>query len=303
MVRELVEVGTFAVCYMLRRSREKRISYAKSVLEKEVAKEKKGSLLSLVLGGVFSARREIDSAIEALELFLSEQGDNAPVQLHLGHLYSRKEDWENAVKTYQSVVEFGEKAHDVGEAQYRLACSYKALGRHEEAADVFQAVLQKEPTSVRAYISLGHCMLLLGRIDEAVDVLEAGRPLAPNNPDLLYYLGRAFHRSARYDDGIAALRNALREDAGYAAAASCLAACYQETGDAERARLFLENFVSRNPSAAQAHHALGSLYLTQGNRDAAMRQCQLLAELDDGLRAQLEEQISGTWGNGTNLRA
>lgn len=55
-----------------------------------------------------------------------------------------------------------------------------ALGRHREAADLFDALLADCPDSDYAHYALGRCLLELGRSDEARAHLRLARALAPH---------------------------------------------------------------------------------------------------------------------------
>lgn len=56
-----------------------------------------------------------------------------------------------------------------------------ALGRHLQAAELFEELLADCPDSDYAHFALGRCLLGLGRRDEARAHLRLARALAPHN--------------------------------------------------------------------------------------------------------------------------
>jgi Flp pilus assembly protein TadD len=56
-----------------------------------------------------------------------------------------------------------------------------ALGQHEQAAELFTAVVADCPVSDYAHYALGRCLLALGRDDEARAHLRLARALVPHS--------------------------------------------------------------------------------------------------------------------------
>ena len=122
---------------------------------------------------------------------------------------------------------------------------------------------ESQPDSIQSgsnkrLLAQANSYLLMGRYEEAV---EAYRSIIVENPDLAearYGLGVSHAKGRRYGEAIKELEEAVR-----------LA-----------------------PEYAEAHHILGLLYLTSGNRDAALEQHRVLVGLDKKLAEELYIYIS-----------
>ena len=76
-----------------------------------------------------------------------------------------------------------------------------------------------------------------GRGDkEALDQLLVARTYAPAHPVLLYALGDAYYRLARYDDAIASFNQLKEREPQHRLVYTGLGLCYEAKGDKEQAR-------------------------------------------------------------------
>lgn len=129
----------------------------------------------------------------------------------------------------------------------------------------------------QTYDALGVAQLKVGKLPEAVQSLETALAQRPNDPDLLYYLGRASGLLSKnsFDDLQAAqpdnarAHQALGE--GYAA--------LRKTADAERE--FREAIKSR-PDAPGIHLELGRLYTATADWPKAIEEFRAEAKLQPG---------------------
>jgi TolA-binding protein len=94
-----------------------------------------------------------DVAIEELAQFLkyAPQSENAPnAQYYIGQIYYRGEDWENAAKAFDAVLEKFPANSKTPEAQYMKACALMKAKHKTAAGAEFKAFIAKYPESPRA---------------------------------------------------------------------------------------------------------------------------------------------------------
>ena len=94
-----------------------------------------------------------DLAIEELAQFLkyAPQSENAPnAQYYIGQIYYRGEDWENAAKAFDAVLEKFPANSKTSEAQYMKACALMKAKHKTAAGAEFKAFIAKYPDSPRA---------------------------------------------------------------------------------------------------------------------------------------------------------
>src|ERR1700722_11438403 len=94
-----------------------------------------------------------DLAIEELAQFLkyAPQSENAPnAQYYIGQIYYRGEDWENAAKAFDAVLEKFPANSKTSEAQYMKSCALMKAKHKPAAGAELKAFIAKYPDSPRA---------------------------------------------------------------------------------------------------------------------------------------------------------
>ena len=92
-------------------------------------------------------------AMDEFSSFIAQfpTSENAPkAQYYMGVIYDRDEDYENAVKAYDAVLERYAENRSTRDAQYGKAVALMKLGRKVEAKKEFETFLKKYPTDDNA---------------------------------------------------------------------------------------------------------------------------------------------------------
>ncbi|MBV8810250.1 MAG: tetratricopeptide repeat protein, partial [Acidobacteriaceae bacterium] len=100
--------------------------------------------------------------------------------LDLGEEYSRMHEYSAAIPPLKRAVEL---SPDLDEAQQQLGYALLSAGFTEEAIPHLERV--------HAVEALGVAQMEVGRYQEAIANFSAALEKRPNDPDLLYYLGRS----------------------------------------------------------------------------------------------------------------
>lgn len=147
------------------------------------------------------------------------------------------------------------------------------------------------------------------RARAAIPLLEEGLSLAPNDAELLYLLGLAFHRVGRHEDALAPLVRAVELDPRvryglpYAVAGDALAAL----GRWDAALDAYEHYIADNGSDVSAYTRLARAHAKTGDREAARRILHEGLRTYGGLpgsmrRRQFKYYVGAHWARATILR-
>ena len=163
----------------------------------------------------------------------------------------------------------------------------------EDAKAAYERVLEDDPANVDALIGLAYLTETgagdrPGELDAAEDAYLQAADAAPRDARPQLALGRYHAARGRWGESAAAYGRAAeltddtkqRRDARHG-----LALATARGGDIEGAR---PHFVA-SVGEASAHYNVGSLYLAQGDRDAAEREYRLAVSKDTGGNPQLQQ--------------
>ncbi len=211
-------------------------------------------------------------------------------------------------------------------AQSRDAVAMNNLGvdlaqaeRHQEAIETFRNVIRLRPDFANAYYNLGTEYQHLGQLVEAIEAFEKATSLAPCYAGAYNNLGTAYFDRHQYPQAIAAYQRALAcqptlsiayRNLGYvylisrqkkkalsvfrqAALMSKDSQVYNDLGIAlylSREYEAIDAFrkaITTGAAMSEPHFNLGCTYLAIANREGALREKEVLSQLNPGLARQL----------------
>jgi tetratricopeptide (TPR) repeat protein len=144
-----------------------------------------------------------------------------------------------------------------------------ALGRSEEALQLYRRALVREPDSPRWHRGLGRALLDLERTEEAVESYRRALAIKPNADRIHGDLGLALYHMKRYDEAVASYEEALRLDPDLAEVHGNLGVALLEIGEADRALAQFERALALSPELALFHGHAGNLRASRGEYAAA----------------------------------
>jgi len=208
-------------------------------------------------------------------------------------IYSLQADGETAAAL--ALAEETVRAHPNDlRARLTLADLLRIAGRDAEAVAVLDVVIKAGAAGWRPYFMRAIAYDRLDRWPEAEADLERAIALAPEEPELLNYLGYAWiDRGTKVREGLAMVERAVavRPDSG--AMQDSLAWAHYRLGDYARAVGILENAVKLSPSDPEINDHLGDAYWMVGRRDEAAFQWRRVLTLDPDadLRTAAERKL------------
>lgn len=103
--------------------------------------------------------------------------------------YSRLEDWENAKKDAEKIIELNKKYAD---AYFSLAEIERMLGNNDEAVKVYLKLIDQDEENYDAYFALYDQYCYAGQEDAASELLEQIFALESENEENMLVMGRAY---------------------------------------------------------------------------------------------------------------
>ena len=141
----------------------------------------------------------IASARSYCEEAIDKSDNKSEVFVTLGLLYQVEGDIENAIKMFQSAIEWDEFNKD---AYLNLVKSYSTEGRSEEAASVITEAIANFPKYWKVYDILGSQLLKEGNFEGAIEQYKQALELTPENVNLHNNLGVAYIYVEKYKSAL-----------------------------------------------------------------------------------------------------
>lgn len=120
-------------------------------------------------------------------------------------------------------------------------------GRYEEAINIYNKVIQRQPDSYLAHASRGKALRRLGRYEEALKSYEKAIDIKPEDNVGWYGKANALRELQRYDEAITAYNQSLKFNPTFEWAWYRKARCYLIKGDIDKALENLEKAIQLNP--------------------------------------------------------
>lgn len=225
-------------------------------LEKQTREKPETAEAHYELGVAYIELKRYDEAVAQLTEAIRIDPRSADAHLKLGHVYSRLNSHQKALEAFAEAARLNP---DSSEAFHALGLANMALGSYEEAIEAFKSSLQVEGPIITSYFALGKCYVHLNRAGEAVEFYKRGLSKYPDSNMGHYGLGEAYFTLEQYADAINELKQAIR--------------------------------LSKGPGSSGAHYYLGLAYLRSGDREAALKEYDILKKLDAELALQLINEI------------
>jgi len=153
-------------------------------------------------------------------------------------------------------------------------------GKLQEAAKMYQAVLEQDPLNVDALHLLGVSLIQRGAPEKAAGLIGRAIALRPNEPAFYNNQGEAFRFMGRFDQAAACYKQALRLNPRYADALNNLGLVLQNAGQHQEATRCFEGVLKLQPNSAMAHNNLGIALIHKGDRAGAAQEFRRAIEIN-----------------------
>jgi len=150
-----------------------------------------------------------------------------------------------------------------------LASAIEGNNRSGEVLELLQQLVEIEPQSARARISLGDVMIKEGAIKAGLTELESARELEPDNPQVTATLISAYLRAQELDKALTAAMGWIDSEPGSVAANAILATVYLRLEESNKAIAAFQAALVLDPINLTAQSGLASIAVQAGDTERA----------------------------------
>jgi tetratricopeptide (TPR) repeat protein len=208
------------------------------------------------LGRALLARGETPSAVAKLRRAVELDGSNVDHHLHLGAALERANALDEALAAYRAAAKADPRRADAHE---RLALLFAANGRCDAAIPAYEKAVAAAPRVARLQIALGDCQLRVGKAEDAAKVFRAVLRADAKAVPVLYRLGRALHESEGERAALPWYERAAREEKDNPMPHYYLGYLYKERGERRRAVEAFKVFLALRPDADERKDIEGEI--------------------------------------------
>jgi tetratricopeptide (TPR) repeat protein len=198
---------------------------------------------------------------------LARGADRARGSTLLGDIFARQGLWGEALERY---TEARRESSDHLPAMTGEATALLRLGRAREARLVAESVLHRAPQDIETLMLAAAARGESGDPAAALAALDTARRVAPMRADVHKHIGDIARKLGDSEGAIAAYRDALTLDSGYAVVRYCLARVHIERKQWREAEEELTAALDAVPTYAEATLTLASLRRERGRGDEAL---------------------------------
>lgn len=157
------------------------------------------------------------------------------------------------------------------EAYYNLGFIYGMKKQTDKAVTYYQKALQYDPNNSVAYNNLGGILQEKKLLNQAIDCYQKALKLDPGNPIFHYNLGSAWHVQGQYQEATNYYKNALQLNfVDKVRLYNNLGGALYQAGEIDEAIAYYQKAIQLRPSYAQAYYNLGTILKDYGKINDAV---------------------------------
>jgi tetratricopeptide (TPR) repeat protein len=233
---------------------------------------------------------ENTAAIEHYREALRRNADYAEAHTNLAVALEQEGRIGAAIGHYRETVRL-KPVYALG--HFNLGTALYRQGLLEEAGGHYAEALRIKPDYAEAHNNLGAVLLGQGRLDAAIARFAEAVRIKPDHAGAFNNLGHAFARQGRLHEAQAHFNEAVRIRPDYAAAYKNLGSVLTDAGNPRAAIPHFLKALELDPAAADVRFLLGAAYSALGERDAAMKEHEILKETRPELADRLLAHMAG----------
>jgi TolB-like protein/Tfp pilus assembly protein PilF len=181
-------------------------------------------------------------------------------------LYDR--DWAGAEQSLRGAMKMN--PHLATAPHWLALVCLLPLGRLDEALEMFQLALERDPSSVIINTHLGLLLYMRREYEQAILQLQLAVDLQPDLYEAQWALGRAYIQSCRFDEALACFRKTRELASGKASAIAALSYCYARMEDHPKALELLQELETLSDSVYVSPYNFAKIHAGLGNHEAAL---------------------------------
>ena len=206
------------------------------------------------LGGVLTARGELDEATDCYRRALRIQPGSAAAHSNLGDVLARQAQWQAAEASCRQALRLQPA---LAAAHLNLGNALRGMGRADEAVASYRDAVARSPKLAEAHTALGIALREQGLAEAAIEHLSKSALLRPGHAATHDQLGVALHAAGKPEAAANSLRQALALQPRSAAAHYHLGNVLADLGRHDEAVRHYRDALAREPGHAEVQANLG----------------------------------------------
>lgn len=186
--------------------------------------------------------------------------------LNYGSLLKNKKDWEASLPYLQKGVQL---SPDYNEGKVRLAEAYFNLKKYNEAIEILNVVLTKEPLNIPALQFRGSSYGVSGQTNEALKDFKKILEAEPDNKNGLFNLGVAYKEANLLNQAIESYSRLISLQPDFPYAYFERGYCYGEMGLYQQAKRDMDASIGYQPDYGSTYYFRGRYYEALGDIKSA----------------------------------
>lgn len=192
----------------------------------------------------------------------------AAMEVARGFIQAKR--FDEAIKAFEAILE---KAPDTVPAYLGIGNIHAAQGNYDDALEYYAGALHIKKDAIPALLMTGIVYAKQGLQDKALEKFKEVLEINPAAGNASMGLSRVLSKMGRHDEAIKCLTDALQQNPRLDEARLALAGNYQRKGDADAALKEVIITLTHNPESWQAHFHHAKLLAARGEFKQSINAC------------------------------
>ena len=223
--------------------------------------EKYDNSVAARLVTLYLKANQIDKGLKLLQTMAIMDPDDMNTQLRVGLVFMQKEDWKNAQKTFEAILE---KVPDSDKVHYYLAAVYEQQGATDKTIDHLQKVSVDSKLFEDSNLHVVGIYRKNGKNDEAYQSLKTAMKKSPENPGFYLTLASMYEDDKKLSDSAQALADGLKDFPDHEKMRYFYGAILDKIGKTDEAIAEMQKLLEKSPDNADALNFVAYTWTTQG---------------------------------------
>ncbi len=228
------------------------LEFLRKILEGKKSLKNEYLLTLRNLSSLYFSKEDLVNAKKIAKILCEIDSDSYENYLLLGNILAKKQEYEEALKIYEKILNFDllkeEKENVLPQVYCNQGYIYLNLNKISEAIENFQKALELKPNYFEAYFNLGNAYLQKKNFPLAEKNYLSALKLNKKNPLLYFQLGRLYTEWNKKEKAIQYYKKLISLQPNNYIGLYNLGLLYRDLGKKEEAAECLEKAIRLNPN-------------------------------------------------------
>ena len=220
-----------------------------------------------------ASQNHMAEAIKAMEQSVEHEPQRADLRVALGNLYLRAERYDDAIRTFQALVDKNPKSADL---LFRVAESQRRKGDLNASIESFRRCSQASTSDTQCLLQLGLLMDATGKREQAKPIYEQILKIVPDHPVALNNLAYIkAEEGVDLDQALTMAQRARQKLPNSPDIADTLGWIYIKKNLSEDAVRVFRDLVVKEPANPTYHFHFGMALMQKGDKPSARKELEM----------------------------